>query len=1030
MMVGNKFMKKSLLSALILVFFISCSHFPEITLDKYSADYTDIYRTTYNTSLERKVANEEDCIGLIEKIFKFDDSHYAKKVKENPFAQAEADAAVDNAFDKYPVNLSNTMRNFRDRFLGWFKNPTQREPITRSFEAAMRIKSELTKEAILKNGNKAEYDLVIVGTGVHGVIALQEALARNPKLRILLIDEGDTAGATFRYGKEVFSINSSNRASGVATRPLPGEGNINELPGMPIQTSDLTATKYPTANDLGTAIVAGLYSAVREHPNVDVLFGASAKELKDPSEELRDVSEAVKIGLHGGAEAEIGAQKIILTTGLGTPGVPPQVAKTLASNPDLSKFTEGKIPKVVNFEDLVRMLAMSNDPISLIKDKKVAIVGKGDSANVLIEFLLGYASKEGYAKSASQDGRVSKIFWIGQDKKDCKGFISDIRSRYQGISTGFRSSSKDLEAIITPYAGKISDVVKSDTGRVSSVLENGESVPEADIVILTTGFTQDVRGLFKNITNGQSSSFSNDTSFFENSFETLSGSTSTLMKQTKIGRKYKGREIYVLGTAAGDLTVKEELVGVIQNFVSIFNNAPRVVSATRKIVEGLTQKVQAYKASKIILGTTNNPSSYVIKNIQGTRTMGEQTLPYLESVFKEALSFAAVRKDATSPFANSVSSNSDMFFSISLNKNGNLEIFTAYSKQDLTPFIKLLASTREFFSLSKEALSLLKGKQLNFSATIGSAGTGNVANFDLKTAKLSIEPYVLDNSVRPVVEIENKAIQFRGLNSKVIAPKIGAGSAVERRSGDLKIVSVQNAFVDAGNVTSIVNASGVREAPRNSLFSGSGYFYETFVDNYSYTFLKLADEKKLTYISTRIIEDNREKRVILELNGIDRFLAGKNPGDIVAVLDRDGNVFKLVDRDDSYFQEIIDLEKSFRTAGSDKSKARVLKVKAQNYASVREGEDKDFLLNFFNPTEVYAGFEQGITGDGIEVFNKRAENGKTYIAVRFAGEFYPYKVIELPVNVANYSIDARSRSMVVTLSNNGKMGYSLLNNEQ
>ena len=176
------------------------------------------------------------------------------------------------------VPLTEKMKEFRARYLQFFTPAyTGREALVRSFEASLRVRSKAV-EAKLANGDKSQrdYDLVITGTGVHGIIALHEALRVHPEAKILLIDEGDTAGATFRYGKDFYNINSSNRASNGRDLPLPGQGNLNELPGLPIQVSDMTAVKYPSANDLGSAIVTGLYAAAQGHPNIDVLFNSKA----------------------------------------------------------------------------------------------------------------------------------------------------------------------------------------------------------------------------------------------------------------------------------------------------------------------------------------------------------------------------------------------------------------------------------------------------------------------------------------------------------------------------------------------------------------------------------------------------------------------------------------------------------------------------------------------------------------------------------------------------------------------------------
>ncbi|MBY0415495.1 MAG: hypothetical protein K2Q18_15085 [Bdellovibrionales bacterium] len=968
---------KRLLHLLVIFAVVSCGVMPVNETNFKLQDFSyekEIYSSTYDKvdkSPGRSVAEEETCVDLIEKILKIDDSNYSAGARNaDPFSAAQAEAKATNAFDKYPVAMSNEMRKFRDRFLGWFKDTAQREPLIRSFEAALRMQSELTKEAILKNKGTADYDLVIVGTGVHGVIALHEALAKNPNLKILLVDEGDTAGATFRYGKEVFNINSSNRASGIGSRPLPGEGNINELPGLPIQVSDLTGVKYPTANDLGTSIVAGLYAAVREHPNVNLLFGTSAKELMNKTEAMDPaVNEGIRlVTRETEKEIEIGAQKIILTTGLGKPGVPPKVATSLIKNPEIGKISEGSIPKVVNFEDLVRMLAMSNDPVKLIKDKKIAIVGKGDSANVLIEYLLGYAAREGYGGSTAQDGRASKIFWIGQDKKDCKDFISDIRSRYQAISTGFRSSAKDLEAIITPFASKLDDVALNSRGKISSSLANGDIVPEADIVVLTTGFDQDLRSLFARITDGESSKLGDDKDFFEKNFETLEGRTSTSSKPTKIGRKYQGREIYVLGTAAGNLTVESELVGVIQNFVSIFNNAPRVVASVSQVMNVFTNKVGSIKAQKVILeASMDNENTYVIKNIQESRTMGDKTLPYLESVFKEALNFAVAKGDLP------------IDFRITLKKDGTLEVYNK-GDQKLGPLVELLASSREFFSLTKEVLKVLKGKEIVFTAGNGKKGKVFSA-FDIASAKLAVDvpsPKVERNTTF----VDNKRIEFRGANVKASVTKAPEVSKVEVT----KVTDLTNLLEKRANKEDVklFDFADLSDATyRASFLPIAGGKYEvgivssfTSKQYYAYKFFIRTIGSKDSLLDT------------FDVGEFIRFIKNKN-GEVVSLYNGYGEKIVL-SKDREFFDTNVEI------------------VSPTGKKSIGL---KEFNETYNIPNEKYFCAQEGQSKRGFCFARLVLEDGREAVSIKYSINEEPFKLIELDVGEIRTVIAFNSREI-------------------
>src|SRR6185295_6521094 len=100
------------------------------------------------------------------------------------------------------------------------------------------------------------------------------------------------------------------------------------------------------------------------------------------------------------------------------------------------------------FEDVIRLLAQSEDPRKFFAGKTVAVVGTGDSANVFIEFLLGYASPTGYGFSDAQTEGPKSILWVGQSIQSCEDFIAQARSRYAQIGTGYRSSDPTATPVL------------------------------------------------------------------------------------------------------------------------------------------------------------------------------------------------------------------------------------------------------------------------------------------------------------------------------------------------------------------------------------------------------------------------------------------------------------------------------------------------------------------------------------------------------------------------------------------------------
>ncbi len=685
------------------------------------------------------------------------DTVLARTIVKDSIINAEVVQPTRSQLDN-TVALTTPMKQFREKYLRFFApNYPNREALVRSFEASFRMRSDLVARRLKNSKVENEYDLVIIGTGVHGVLALHEALKENPKLKILLVDEGDTAGATFRYGKDFFNINSSNRETGPNTKPLPGQGNLNELPGLPIQVSDMTAVKYPTANDLGSALVTGLYAALKAHPQVDVLFGAKANKIVQDAEGKKGLDITVD-----NQNIQVSQQVLIISTGLGTPTLPPKVRESVRSNPKLIESRgEQKLPNILTFEDLVRIVANSNDPKAFFRNKRIAVVGDGDSANVSLEYFLGLATKEAYASSSAQGGRPEKIYWIGQQSTTCKEFISKARQRYAAIGKGFDSSDSNFAAILEANPSKLDRVKETPDNIIDLTLEDGTQFKDVDFVVFSVGFNQNVRGLFGEILPEVSSLSTTDKQFFgTDNFRLVEEVTRTSKGQkTSVAVSNNDRDVFVLGTAAGKLASDKDLVGVIQNFVSIFNNAPRVVAGTDVAVSKIKPNLASASVPLNLLPFQIKSGNGVVKvtEVNEARIMPTQTLSYVKSVFQESLLYL----DNPNNFKLDVT--------IALNSNGEL-IVSSNQNRDITAHVELLAATREFFSLSKELLRRSPTKMIRLTAD------SNGGRFRALQATLDLVGFNKDllNVATDLPVVTNGNIKLRGLreDKPVVLPPV------------------------------------------------------------------------------------------------------------------------------------------------------------------------------------------------------------------------------------------------------------------
>jgi hypothetical protein len=717
-------------------------------------------------------------------------TQFTNELKKDAATELEARIAKKSADPSLPVRMTKAMAEFRDYYLSYFKNLNLREALIRSFEGALRMRSQQLAKSIAKAGGKAQYDVVIVGAGVHGIIALHEVMAINPNLKVLIVDQGDTGGAVFRYGQEAFYINSSSRASGPDSKPLPGEGNINELPGLAIQVSDLTALKYPTANDLGTALVTGLYAAVQKYPGVEVLFNSEAKQVLSSKSESA-LSERLEVqSTETNSKFRIDSQYTILASGLGVSKIPPKLLETLRKMPGLSKpSAKNKLPRVLSFEDLIRILGSSNDPMKFFKDKKIGIAGAGDSAYVLIEFLLGLAPREAYALSDAQTGRPVKIAWFNQKAEDCQSFIKDIRARYYQVSTGYRSSSPNFEALFSISPEKLVDVEAVGANKLQAVLENSKFDMDLDAVVVATGFEQNLRQLFNEISSGRSLAEKEDVSFFQKAFNFVKGRISTSPGQeTPVGWKMKDQNVLVTGTAAGQLAPAKANVGIVQNFVSIFNNAPRVVSLIRQNLDGIETVASGLKPQFEGSNPETRSSSVIVAGIGEARVIANKTQAYLQAMAVEAYQYNGLTKP--------------MRLQIELMKDDRI-LVRDLSGGDVTGLVQSLTSTRDFFALSKEILNVSDQPSLVMTLVPGKS-----AKLEIKTPQA---PRKMDFAAVPVVQ--NASLKLRGF----------ANMKAERESAALPENQsvIQNS--EAGNRVERprIIPDQSQELPKNRFFFGT-----------------------------------------------------------------------------------------------------------------------------------------------------------------------------------------------------------------
>lgn len=628
-------------------------------------------------------------------------------------AELAASQAAENIDAKAPISLVQKLKAFRDRYLPYFKNRDQREALIQQFEAELRVSAFKTAEELAKK-KENYYDAIFVGAGPQNIVALAKFMEENPNARVLMVDQTDTAGSNFRYLGEALTINSSNRASGPGRLALPGEGNINELPGLPIQISEFTAVKYPTGNDLASSIIAGLYSNIRNHPRVDIALRTEVLDiLTTAGEKNPSYSTGVRLKLANGQETTARALVTDAGTGLGREKITEEVKRAIIANPKLVVAQEGEtIPQLTVSSDFLTKISQGKAALDAVKGKTLILAGDGDSAYIVLESLLGYMVAAGYGTSTAQTIGPKRILWLNQSAENCKQFIEKARSRYAPIGTGFRNSNMNLEALIKPFKQKLANVSESSGNLIGVELADGNKV-NGDHAILAIGYEGQNRTLFS-----EGQGFKDDKSFYEKAFDFVTGRTTVSNGAlTNIGATLKSNpNVFITGPSVR-LPKENELFGVLQNFVSLFNNAPR----SQALGEAMAKRVKELKKNmsqqemrsanvspnRVIEVEAKNKGSVLITNLSEKRAVGNYSKPLLLSFFKTA-AYRMALKDTGEGMPRSL----EIIIGLSADKK-NLIMDYQGSQVDIPRLAEVLASTRDFFNLSREFLLANQGSKIS-----------------------------------------------------------------------------------------------------------------------------------------------------------------------------------------------------------------------------------------------------------------------------------------------------------------------------
>ena len=312
---------------------------------------------------------------------------------------------------------------------------------------------------------KRAYDVILVGAGVHAASFLYNLRRTHPHLSVLIVEKSTSICSTFSKLGDSLVLNSPT----FSTVGL----NSNIVQGHFLQLSDfdeLAERPFPTAKHLYELATMVLF-----HADADIAFDF----------EVEDVSPVADRYTVSCVDQTVRASSVVVANGFGEPA---------RSSFVVDRLTD----RVIVGDDFIAARFAGSDLDERIRDKRVAVIGAGDTANCVMEHLLPlvYPHKSyGFPREAPFLPR--SVVWIGQEAKDVKEFFFANKLRYchsGGVIEFFWDGETpfDLSADIWRDARAqiscIPERLASVSSRESSLeLTAGMERLECDLVIDCTG---------------------------------------------------------------------------------------------------------------------------------------------------------------------------------------------------------------------------------------------------------------------------------------------------------------------------------------------------------------------------------------------------------------------------------------------------------------------------------------------------------------------------------------------------------------
>ncbi|MEM6732056.1 MAG: FAD-dependent oxidoreductase, partial [Myxococcota bacterium] len=418
-----------------------------------------------------------------------------------------------------------------------------------------------------------EYDVVLVGAGVHSASFLYSLKKKTPNVRVLVVEQSQTVCSTFFKLGDSLVLNSPT-FSKVGL-------NSNIVPGHFIQLSDfdeLTERPFPTAKH-----VYELATLVFLHSDADIAFGFPVEDVERVDDRYRVVSN----------DRNVEAKNIVVANGMGDPR-------------KASFACDRHSERIVSGDDFIASSQSDASFADRIRDRRVSVVGAGDTANSVMECLLPLAyPHQRYGFPAESPFLPRSLQWIGQPAKDIQEYYFANKARYchsGGVIEFFWDGdapfelSKDVWSACKSKMERVPERLVSVKHTADGLeLQTSTKSLQTDLVVDCTGRSNP---LSARLLQAESEFIHGDVVFFGGQWDHMLDRfvvAPRVFENLRIACKLKGERVFLLGSACpldelidddearnGSLEYQAERSSLTNSKWSLEHTLPRTVAFAEK----------------------------------------------------------------------------------------------------------------------------------------------------------------------------------------------------------------------------------------------------------------------------------------------------------------------------------------------------------------------------------------------------------------------------------------------------------------